>query len=260
MKKDYILFIDSGIGGLSTLAKCMKTIKSNYIYFADNSHAPYGNRSKNEILEFLRNAINDFSQKYNIIFVVIACNTATAAALDDLRAIFADKIFIGTEPAVHFAEKNGCKNVFSLTTPLTKNLIRYQTLCKKQDSKIYTKSIVSLSTIVENYCYFGTLKTRFELLKTVAKIIMQANKFDCIVLGCTHYVFLKPFFMQLSNKKLFDGNDGISRNLEYFLLKKHYKFTQFSSVKFIFSKQKRGIIKKYEKILSQTLANSKILC
>ena len=140
--------------------------------------------------------------------------------LDDLRAIFADKIFIGTEPAVHYAKKNGYKNIFSLTTPLTKKLFRYQTLCKKQHSRIFTKTIATLSTMIEEYFHHSTLINRYKLLKITAKLLIKSKKFDCIVLGCTHYVFLKPFFIQLSNKKLFDGNAGIARNLLYFL---HHK-------------------------------------
>ena len=66
MKKEYILFIDSGIGGLTTLAETTKILNANYIYFADSIHAPYGSHSAEELLCFLREIIENLLKTYNI--------------------------------------------------------------------------------------------------------------------------------------------------------------------------------------------------
>lgn len=251
MKKDYILFIDSGIGGLSTLSSAIKTTKFNYIYFADNKNAPYGKHTKEEIIIFLKDIISNLCKSYEIKIIVIACNTATAASLDELRAIFSDKIIIGTEPAVNIAVKNGYKHIFSLTTPLTKTLLRYKKLESKAEN-IQTYSYANLASLIDSYFLNCSYKLRFELLKIVSDFLKISADFDCIVLGCTHYVFLTPFIRQFSNKPLIDGNTGIIKRMLSFLpldskIKK-------SHIKFIFSKPENTLEKKYIKILGQTLA------
>lgn len=260
MKKNYILFIDSGIGGLTTLACTMKKINYNYIYFADNKNSPYGNKSKTEILEHLKAKITKLCEKYDIKIIVLACNTATTAVLDELRTIFSDKTIIGTEPSVHLAAKNGYKTILSLVTPLTKSQERYHKLCNEQNANIKTLSIASLAPLIEKYYYDNSFFIKAQLLKMCAKILKEALSYDAIVLGCTHYVFLKPFLLNLSNKKIFDGNNGVANIIEKNIAKIDLNYYKKSMVKFEFSAPKKGLTKKYKKILSQTLANSKILC
>ena len=123
MKKEYSLFIDSGIGGLSTLAFTQKILKANYIYFADNKNAPYGSHTKNEILKYLTKIISNVQNKYPLKMVVLACNTATTSAVKQLRNLF-DIPIIGTEPAITLAKNNGYNHVFALTTETTKKQLK----------------------------------------------------------------------------------------------------------------------------------------
>lgn len=251
MKKDYILFIDSGIGGLSTLSSAIKLINYNYIYFADNKNSPYGNHQKEEIITFMKDIISSVCKNYNVKIIVIACNTATASSLDELRAIFLDKIIIGTEPAVNLAVKSGYKNIFSLTTPLTKTLLRYKKLENKA-KHISTVTYPNLASLIDDCFLMPTFQNSFEILKIAADISKLALNFDCIVLGCTHYVFLKPIIKQFSNKPLIDGNFGIASRMSSFVPSKNY--TKKSNIKIILSKPEKSLEKKYIKILSQTLA------
>lgn len=260
MKKEYILFIDSGIGGLSTLAKSIKHFNYDYIFYADNKHCPYGGHTKAEVLSYFINIINKMCLKFKINFIVIACNTATAAAVDDLRAIFKEKTIIGAEPAVALASKNGFKRILALTTPLTSTLKRYKTLCMHQDSNISTLAKSNLVEIIENYYFNQNFKNKLTLLKITASICKSAKFFDCIVLGCTHYVFLIPFIKQISKISLIDGNHGIANNLISQLAHKTIKSTKESTIKIVLSSPNLQLQKKYKKILSQTLANYKILC
>lgn len=260
MKKNYILFFDSGIGGLTTLAKTISLLKYDYLYFADDKHCPYGAHNKQEILNYLTTIISSILTKYNIKFVVIACNTATASAIDELRILFKNIIFIGTEPAINLALKKGFKKILSLTTPLTSTLNRYAFLCQKATTKVKTISIKNLVYNIENYKFNSTLKNKFILLKNVATICRQSKNHDCIVLGCTHYVFLKPLIKQFCNLPLIDGNLGVTKNLVSHLYTQSIKKHNKTSVNIQLSSKNKVLKKKYKKILSQTLANSDILC
>ena len=106
MENKYILFIDSGIGGLTTLAENMKHMKANYIYFADNKYVPYGSKTTDFLIERLTKIIKFFIKKFNIKIIVLACNTATTTSIFALRQRFKNLIFIGTEPAYKVAIDN----------------------------------------------------------------------------------------------------------------------------------------------------------
>lgn len=259
--KKYILFIDSGIGGLSTLAECIKKINYNYIYYADNKHSPYGSHSKKEILKYLIEIIEKIKQKFNLASIVIACNTATASAIDDLRKQYKNMEIIGTEPAIFYASKLHYKNILSLTTPLTKSLMRYKKLIKKTNLNIHTLSLPNLATDIENFYLNSTFFNRYLLLKSVTSILNKVKKFDCIVLGCTHYIFLKPFFKQFNYNKIIDGNNGIANNLtNKIFISNTAIFNKKTCLKIKLSNKNYILSKKYKKILSQTLANFDNLC
>ena len=113
MKKEYILVVDSGIGGLSILAQMLKLFNSNIVYFADNKHCPYGSHSRAEILNFLVKIIDKIRKKYNLKIVVLACNTATTSAILHLRKKYKDLVFIGTEPALNLANQLNYKQILS---------------------------------------------------------------------------------------------------------------------------------------------------
>ena len=119
MKKDYIVVIDSGLGGLSTLAECVKNVKTNYIYVADNKNHPYGTHSKREITSFLIDIIINLKKFCDFKIVILACNTATTSSIESLRRRFPELIFIGTEPAIKLAYNFSYRNILALTTPAT---------------------------------------------------------------------------------------------------------------------------------------------
>ena len=128
MKKEYILFIDSGIGGLTTLAETTKILNANYIYFADSIHAPYGSHLAEELLYFLREIIENLLKTYNIRMIVLACNTATASCVEFLREIYPKISIIGTEPALKIAVSASHKRILALTTPTTAKQHKYLSL------------------------------------------------------------------------------------------------------------------------------------
>ena len=114
-----IAFFDSGVGGLSVLQTAIQVLPpQQYIYFADSVNAPYGTKSKKEIKKLMFEAV-DFLQTKNINALVVACNTATSAAIKDLRKQY-DFPIIGMEPAVKPAiEKSKKKKIVLFATELT---------------------------------------------------------------------------------------------------------------------------------------------
>lgn len=260
MKQDYILFFDSGIGGISVLAKTAKLFNYNYLYFADNKNCPYGEHSQDEIISYVTEIITNIQIIYKIKIVVIACNTATAAAIDHLRATFKNIIFIGTEPAILYANKLGYNKILTLTTPLTNSLNRYKILLNKSSKTISTYSFSQLAKNIENFYCNQNFQNKLLLLEDVAKVCNIAKSYDCMVLGCTHYVFLKPFISQFSNIKTLDGNEGIANNVIEKINSINIKPTKKLNIKFMLSLKNKTLLKKYKKILRQTLANYNNLC
>lgn len=184
---------DSGLGGLSVWLELVKLIPNEHIiYFADSGNCPYGNRSKEEIID-LSICNTEFLLEKGAKIIVVACNTATAAAIKVLRERF-DVPFIGMEPAVKpAATQTKTKHIGVLATKGTLESERF-----KNTKNAYAKGVTvhlqigeGLVEIVENQ-QIETLST-LNLLKKYLQPMLD-NQVDKIVLGCTHYPFLRPVF------------------------------------------------------------------
>ncbi|MBO7184825.1 MAG: aspartate/glutamate racemase family protein, partial [Oscillospiraceae bacterium] len=102
--QDYIGVFDSGVGGLSVLRHLRKLLpQENYIYYGDGANAPYGNRSTQQVRQLTLAAAEHMLANWNLKALVVACNTATAAAIGLLREKYPDLIVIGIEPALKLA-------------------------------------------------------------------------------------------------------------------------------------------------------------
>jgi glutamate racemase len=193
---------DSGIGGLSVL-KSFQAINPGFpvIYFADQAHVPYGPRTIEEIKDFSF-AISEFLIDLGANIIVVACNTASAAALHPLRNKFPEIQFVGMEPAVKPAAENSHSGVVGvLATPATfqgklyvsvverfaKGVIIYQNTCPGLVQEIEAGKFAGADTqsILEN-----------------ALIPMLRDGIDTVVLGCTHYSFVIPTIQAITNDKV----------------------------------------------------------
>lgn len=285
MEKDYIVFIDSGIGGLTTLAATINILDYNYLYFADNLNAPYGNHSKDEILLFLTKIIQKLSFNYKFKIVVLACNTATTSAIKKLKVLFPKLIFIGTEPAIKLAYNNQNKRTFCIATPTTIKQEKYINLVKSFTNLMVIQSYApkSLASNIENYILNDNLYYKINIIKDIYLILSKAKQSDSIILGCTHYIYLKNKLFTLSNKDIFDGNTGIAKHIKSTADKlKSYSannqyitenvntnnqlnnkinsfFVKNSLVQIKFSNQNSLQTQKYIKILKQILAKKHFL-
>ncbi len=251
MKKEYILFIDSGVGGLSTLAETIKLVQANVLYFADNLHAPYGEHQDSEIFEWLRTIICRLTKQFNIKLVVLACNTATTSSIENLRKQFKNLTFIGTEPAIKLASDHGAKNAICLATPTTAKQKRFNSLKNMANGRLRTLAIPSLAMNIEDYLTQNSLNNSTKLLKQIHYISSKCLRHDAVILGCTHYCFIKKQLKDSLNLPIYDGNFGVAKQI----LKYAPQSSKKTVIKFIFSKKEKGLTQKYRKIFNQILAN-----
>ena len=235
MKKEYILVIDSGLGGLSVLAELVKILPANYLYYADNKNCPYGAKTKEEITLILSQIICEISLKYQLKMVILACNTATTSAIDSLRTTFKNLIFIGTEPAIKLAEKLHYENVLALTTPTTADQDKYKQLQLSLKNNIKTLKMKALAVTIERFFVNYTILNALRLKKELFFIKKHAKNHDCIVLGCTHYVLIKDLIEKYTNKPVIDGNLGIANQAQKCFKLSQSKLLDKSKITFICS-------------------------
>ena len=188
---------DSGAGGLSVLCACKKAVPyARYLYLDDSAHCPYGNKPEEEIKRIaLENARILFDAGCDAI--VIACNTATAAAAPLIRKEYPDKVVIGIEPAVRPALGKVKGKILLLATPVTANLRSYP------DRVIVGAEETLAAEIEAAYPNASALKALAK--KTLAKY----SGYEAVVTGCTHYAHLIPYI----DAPVFDGAEGVARRL-----------------------------------------------
>ena len=212
-----VLFIDSGIGGLTTLAECLKLCPTlSFIYVADTLNSPYGTKTKSQIISCLENIINSQLKTNNIGIVVLACNTATATAIAHLRIKYPFLTFIGTEPSILPAikENQPGKKVLVMATPLTLAQNKFKSLIKPYKNSLILCPCPTLASLIENYFLNKTNKNLFKIKAEIKKIYAtHGANISGVVLGCTHYSLVAPIFKELFNAPIFNGNQGVAKRL-----------------------------------------------
>ena len=254
MKKEYILVIDSGVGGLSVLKELCKILPAKYLYFADNKHCPYGSHSKSEITKFLTEIIDFYRKKYTIKLVVLACNTATTASIDKLRNRYQDICFVGTEPAIKLAKTMRFRHILSLTTPTTAKQRKYKLLKNSLNVSIKTVSLPHFASNIEHFLCCGTLSDELRTKSDIFFIKKLSKNHDCIVLGCTHYALIKHSIQKYIDIPVIDGNIHIARQALKCAQLLGINQANKATVKFVLSSQFSGSKQIYKKILGQILA------
>ena len=210
MKNGYIGCLDSGIGGISVLVSTKKLLpEEDFLYFADINSAPYGDKSTDEVRDIVLNSVN-YLLTWDIKALLLACNTATSASVEMLRNLLDIPIF-GVEPALKPAVKESLGRIIVLGTDLTLREEKFSNLLNKMGraKDIVTIACPGLMEMVEND------PRRPEVGKYLQKLLAPyEDNIGSIVLGCTHYIFLKPWFKKYyPDVMIFDGNDGVARQL-----------------------------------------------
>lgn len=199
---------DSGVGGLTTLAACLhENPQAEFYYLGDNEHAPYGNKSEEEIASLVRGAMTQF-REMGVDAAVLACNTATTVCIREMRKEFSFPV-IGTEPAVSLAAAH-CREALVLATPRTARSDRLRKLIEEAPSCRFTVlPCEGLAGEIEAYLTgVGNSSTSIHLPD------FGGISYDGAVLGCTHYVFFEKEIEQILGCKTFNGNRGVARRLK----------------------------------------------
>lgn len=211
MKTAPIAVFDSGVGGISVLKELVALMPNeNYLYFGDSANAPYGEKTTEEVRSLtLLSAKMLFDRGAKAL--VVACNTATSAAIHILRETYPDKIIIGIEPALKVAaDRFPAGHIGIMATAVT---LREEKLCHLLErfpratvEKIAAPGLVEL--IEQGKA--DSAETEALLAEVLAPYV---GKLDALVLGCTHYPFVKDTIGKILGDKtaLLDGGPGTAR-------------------------------------------------
>ena len=185
---------DSGIGGLSVIQHLRQELPNEeFLYIADSAYAPYGERSNEELIA-RSIKITEFFLDKGIKALVIACNTATAAAVAELRQRYPQLIIIGMEPGIKpAAARSESKVVGVLATRSTLQSEKFQKLSSQLAEETHTKFIPQACVGLVNQIEQGDLNSPaiLELVRQYVTPLLEQHV-DTLVLGCTHYPFVAP--------------------------------------------------------------------
>ncbi|MBQ6889952.1 MAG: glutamate racemase [Oscillospiraceae bacterium] len=208
MQSDYIAIFDSGVGGLSVLRELLKIMPNErYLYFGDSANAPYGSRPTQEVKALTLAAAEKLVAR-GIKALVIACNTATSAAIADLRARYPQLIVVGIEPALKLAVDTCPQgNIGIMATQVTLREKKFQALSQRvaQNCRLFPIPAPGLVELVES----GKADSP-EMDALMEKLLSPyRGKLNALVLGCTHYPFAQAAIAKaLPGTALFQGGQG----------------------------------------------------
>jgi len=195
-------FFDSGVGGLTVLKEVKRLMPNeNFIYFGDTLHVPYGDKTKEQLLEYSKDILNFFEEK-KCKAVVMACNTTSSTIYEDIKDKYYFKIYPIVQTVAKVLAKTSLQRLGIFATPATINSGAYEKEIRKYNSEmqIYGQHCSEWVRIVENNT--SESAESIEIIKNDLNIMLKDNP-QKIVLGCTHYPFLLPVLTKFAPKELF---------------------------------------------------------
>ena len=212
-KHDFIAVFDSGVGGISVLRHLVRILPGErFIYYGDSANAPDGSRPTREVRALTLAAVDKLLAEYPLKALVIACNTATAAAVNDVRAAHPELIVVGIEPALKVAADHfPGGRVGVLATEVTLREEKFDTLLHRfdEDVTIYKIPAPGLVELVEA----GKVDAPETEALLRGVLGPYLGKLDAVVLGCTHYPFARRAISRVlgDDVVLLDGGEGTAR-------------------------------------------------
>lgn len=210
---------DSGLGGISVLRACTSLLPhEDFLFFGDSANAPYGEKTLEQVRALTTQSVDGLIRR-GVKAVVIACNTATSAAVHLLRETYPNLPIIGIEPAVKpAAQADNSSSVIVMATPLTIREDKYQKLAAtfSDQANVISLPCKGLAEMVENGIMDGPVLDEYlqELL-----FPFRHCSVEYIVLGCTHYPFVREAIRRNFGRpvEIIDGSDGTARQLRRLL-------------------------------------------
>lgn len=210
---DYIAVFDSGVGGISVLRQLRKLMpQERYVYFGDTANAPYGSRTTAQVRELTLAAAGKLTAEYPVKALVVACNTATAAAITDLRAAYPELIVIGIEPALKLAADHfpgGRIGVMATQVTLREEKFDHLLHRFRRDCTVSKIPAPGLVELIESGK--GDSPECEAFLRQL--LGPYVGNLDALVLGCTHYPFVQRAIARVlgPGTTLLHGGQGTAR-------------------------------------------------
>ena len=212
-KQDYIAVFDSGVGGISVLRHLLHYLPGErFLYYGDSANAPYGSRTTQEVRQLTLAAVKKLTTEYPIKAVVIACNTATAAAVKQVREAYPNLIVIGIEPALKVAADHfPGGRIGVMATEVTLREEKFDLLLHRFDENCTIVKIPAPGLVELIEAGKVDAPDTEELLRQILKDYI--GKLDALVLGCTHYPFASKAISRVlaGQTVLLEGGDGTAR-------------------------------------------------
>ena len=211
-KTSYIAVFDSGVGGVSVLRELRRLMPGErFYYFGDSANAPYGRKTTEEVRALTLAAGKKLLEDLGCKALVVACNTATAAAIEDLRARYPDRIIVGIEPALKLAcDRHPGGTIGIMATDVTLREKKLAALMErvKRDCTVHRVHAPGVVELVEA----GKCGTD-EAVALMERLLDGYHDLDALVLGCTHYPFMKGAMARVlgDGVELLDGGEGTAR-------------------------------------------------
>ena len=219
-KNSYIAVFDSGVGGVSVLRELRALMPGErFYYFGDSANAPYGKKTTEKVRELTLAAGKKLLEDLDCKALVVACNTATAAAIIDLRESYPDRIVVGIEPALKLAcDRHPGGTIGIMATDVTLREQKLAALMErvKRDCTVLRVQAPGVVELVEA----GKADTA-EAVELMERLLgPYTGKLSALVLGCTHYPFMKKAMAEVlgSGVELLDGGAGTARETRRRLL------------------------------------------
>ena len=201
---------DSGIGGLTVLEELIRELPHcNFFFYGDNKNNPYGDKSDEELIRITSGVVEELNKK-GCRMIVIACGTATTRCMDRLQEMNPDNIFIGTLPAVKTACEKNYRNIMVMATTATITSAKLKEIIDeniREGQNIYPVACPGLADAIEA----NDEKAIDRILNRIRREYRDKN-IDAIVLGCTHYPFIRDEIQKKFPKAvLMDSARGVAR-------------------------------------------------
>ncbi|MBP5442227.1 MAG: glutamate racemase [Treponema sp.] len=207
-------FLDSGTGGIPyMLALKEKRPEARCVYLGDTEHFPYGQKTRDEVVECASKAIDLIVRKWNPRSLVIACNTISVTALDGLRAKFPRLPIIGTVPAIRLAAKlSKNRKIGLLATNATVSNPYNERLVKDfaSDCQVFNRGDPELIDFIERNLFSATKEERLAAVKPAIDFFSEKGC-DTIILGCTHFTHIASDMKEAAGEEVIvvDSREGV---------------------------------------------------
>jgi len=236
---------DSGVGGTSIWKEIHQLLPNeNTIYLADSKNAPYGKRTKQEIIDLSCKNV-DLLLEQNCKIIVVACNTATTNAVKELRLKY-DVPIIGIEPAIKPAANLSQTQTIGILA--TKGTLNSELFNRQVESYSNIKIMEQVGHGLVELIEEGKIDSTemYALLTSYLNPMVEAN-IDCLVLGCSHYPYLIPVIQKILPKhiKIIDSGEAVAKQTKSILEKNHLLNTSnHKSTHLFYSNSDAAVLKK----------------